>query len=150
MKNESCTCTYYTRVEELQQIKQATVNSNTSSSDASRPLSHKKGLLPKVLEKLPLLKAKNSIDEISALDEVCINRASKYKLDNEISLLWKMSNGQTRCYICGLSQNDQVHIVKHNKVLYCPCADPIDLKNTLKAQQRQARKERNARHRSKK
>ena len=103
MKNESCTCTYHTKVEELQQIKQATVNSNTSSSNASRPPSHKKGLLPKVPEKLPLLKAKNAIDEISALDEVCINRASKYKLDNEISVPLKMSNDQTRCYICGLS-----------------------------------------------
>ena len=103
MKNESCACTYHTRVEKLQQIKQATVNSNTSSSDASRPLSHKKGLLPKVLEKLPLLKAKNSIDEISALDEVHINRASKYKLDNAISFLLKMSNGQMHCYICDLS-----------------------------------------------
>ena len=57
IKNESFTCAYHMRVEELQQIKQATVNSNTSSSNASRPPSHKKGLLPKVLEKLPLLKA---------------------------------------------------------------------------------------------
>ena len=73
-----------------------------------------------------------SVDEVSALDKVRVNRASKHKLDNAISVLLKMSNGQTRCYICGLSRNDQVHIVKHNKVLYCPCADPIDLKNTLK------------------
>ena len=91
-----------------------------------------------------------SVRDITVIDEVRINRASKYKLNNVISVLLKMNNGQHHYCICGLSQNDQVHIVKHNKILYCSCTDPIDLKNTLKAEQRQARKERNARHRSKK